>query len=206
MLSISSVTSAQAGTYYTGGKDNYYSAGEGQWYGKGAELLSLSGPIEKEVFEALLEGTDPTGANQLVPAASNGEHRAGRDLTFSAPKSVSILSEVLGLAEVREAHEKAVIAALMYAEKNFAQCRVTADGRTERVNTGNLLIAKFSHDTTRELDPQTHSHCVVLNIVQDPNGKWKALSNEKLYENKMLLGQLYRSELAANLKEFGVFR
>ncbi|OPY67109.1 MAG: Multifunctional conjugation protein TraI [Syntrophorhabdaceae bacterium PtaU1.Bin034] len=202
MLSISNVTAGQASAYYTK-SDNYYAKAEGQWTGKGADLLGLSGPVDKAAFENLLNGKDPAGANQLVPAASNGEHRGGVDLTFSAPKSVSLLSDVCGITEVREAHERAVSAALQYAETNIAQCRMTQGGQTERVNTENLLIAKFAHDTSRELDPQLHTHAVVLNVVQDPGSKWKALANENLYQNKMLLGQMYRAELAANLKELG---
>ena len=124
------------------------------------------------------------------------------DLTFSAPKSISILSEVFSMAEVRDAHERAVDVALSFVESHFAQARTTQDGATRRVDTGNLVIATFEHDLSREIDPQLHTHSVVMNATETAKG-WRALSNEKLYENKIFVGQVYRNELAANLKELG---
>ncbi|GMT42455.1 MAG: conjugative relaxase [bacterium] len=201
MMSITTVSAGQAAHYYSE-KDNYYARSSGQWHGKGADTLGLSGGIEKDVFEHLLYGRDADG-KELVESNSKGDHRAGVDLTFSAPKSVSILGEITNDSNVREAHEKAVSATLNYLEKNFAQARQTVDGVTERVDTGNLVIAKFQHDTSRELDPQLHTHAVVMNMTKRVDGEWRALSNEELYTNKMLLGQAYRNELAANLKELG---
>jgi conjugative relaxase-like TrwC/TraI family protein len=200
MVSIINVSVGQAGTYHL--KDSYYTKEQGQWQGKGAEALELSGEIKKEDFLNLIEGKDPQG-NELVSANSQGEHRAGVDLTFSAPKSVSILTEVSGDSKVREAHERAVTKTLSYVEKNYSQCRITEDKITERVNTGNLVIAKFGHDTSRELDPQIHTHCVVMNMTQRDDGQWRALSNENLFDNKIFLGQMYRNDLAASLKELG---
>jgi ATP-dependent exoDNAse (exonuclease V) alpha subunit len=81
--------------------------------------------------------------------------------------------------------------------------RQTENGQTERVTTGNLVIATFEHDTSRELDPQLHTHAVIMNMTQREDGEWRALSNEELYNNKMYFGQHYRNELAANLKERG---
>lgn len=130
-------------------------------------------------------------------------HRAGVDLTFSAPKSVSIASEVLGDTRVKEAHDKAVSETLKYVEAHFSQARQTQNGITEKVDTGNLVIAKFQHDTSRELDPQLHTHAVVMNMTQREDGQWRALSNEQLFEQKMLIGQIYRNELAKNLTELG---
>jgi len=200
VLSLTNVSSGQAGRYYAQ-KDNYYVRAEGRWTGKGSEALGLRGPVSKEDFEQLLAGKDPKG-REIVAPAPNGEHRAGLDLTFSAPKSVSILSEVFNMAEVRDAHEEAVDVALRFVESHFAQARITQDGATRRIDTGNLVIATFEHNLSREIDPQLHTHSVVMNATETVKG-WRALSNEKLYENKMLVGQVYRNELAANLKELG---
>lgn len=200
MLSLSPVSAAQAGNYFT--KDDYYTKEQGQWQGKGAEALGLSGHVEKEDFKRLIQGLDREG-NPLVTSQNGRAHRAGVDLTFSAPKSVSILSEVVGDHRVREAHQQAVSRTLEFVEKNFSQARSTEGGITQRVDTGNLVIAKFDHETSRTLDPQLHTHAVVMNMTQRPDGQWRALSNEKLYEQKILLGQIYRNELAHQLKELG---
>lgn len=207
MVSITNVGAGQAGHYYA--KDNYYSCAEGAWQGKGAAALGLSGEVNKESFLSLIHGKSPDGSESLVsyePRFTNGQEqkpRAGVDLTFSAPKSVSILSEVLGDKTVREAHDKAVSTALSLVEKQYSQARVTVNGQTEKVNTGNLVIAKFNHSTSRELDPHLHTHSVVLNLTERQDGSFRALSNEQLYSNKMFIGLAYRSELAANLKELG---
>ena len=201
MVSVTGVTSGQAEHYYQ--KDNYYTKSEGQWQGKGAEELRLQGEVKKEDFEKLIHGKAPDGSFEIQNGGEGHEHRAGVDLTFSAPKSVSIASEVLGDAKVREAHEKAVTEALRYVEANYARARQTQNGTTEKVDTGNLVIARFGHDTSRELDPQLHTHSVIMNMTQREDGQWRALSNEELFNNKMLIGQIYRNELAKNLKEIG---
>lgn len=201
MVSITNVSAAQAEKYYQ--RDNYYTKNVGQWQGKGAEALGLRGEIAKEDFMSVIYGKAPDGSFQIQSGGEAQSHRAGVDLTFSAPKSASIVSEVLGDDRVREAHERAVQKTLEYIEKSYSQARQTQGGNTERVNTGNLVIAKFGHDTSRELDPQLHTHCVVMNMTQREDGQWRALSNEKIYEQKMLIGQHYRNEFAKNLREQG---
>src|SRR3990172_5547193 len=207
MLSIHNVTSGQASTYYT--HDSYYTRDQlrGRWTGKGAEFLGLDGDFTREDFENIIEGRDRSGA-ELIERGFQGKHQSGKDLTFIAPKSVSVLSEVLGDERVREAHDKAVSRALSYLEEHFSEARITVKGVTEKVKTGNLVAALFQHDTSRELDPQLHTHAVVMNMTMRVEGKWRALASDKkkgdlLYGNKMLMGQIYRNELASNLKDLG---
>jgi len=69
--------------------------------------------------------------------------------------------------------------------------------------TGNLVVAIWHHDTSRELDPHLHSHCLVMNTTQLPDGKWQSLWERILYQNKMLLGQIYRNELARECQQLG---
>ena len=66
-----------------------------------------------------------------------------------------------------------------------------------------MVAATFRHDTSRNLDPQLHTHAVVANMVQGDDGKWRTMSNELLYKCKMLTGMVYRSELARGLEELG---
>lgn len=207
MLSIQNVTSSQASTYYS--KDAYYTRDQlsGQWLGQGAERLNLTGDFKQEDFEHIIHGRNIHGAN-LIERGMNGKHQAGKDLTFSAPKSVSVLCEVLGEARVRDIHEKAVREALAYTEAHFSEARITRKGVTETVRTGNLVIAVFRHNTSRELDPQLHSHALVMNMTQRSDGQWRALASDKrqgdvFYGNKLFIGQIYRNELARQLRALG---
>lgn len=99
MLSFSVVKSAgSAGNYYTD-KDNYYvlgSMGE-RWAGQGAEQLGLQGSVDKDVFTRLLEGRLPDGADLSRIQDGSNKHRPGYDLTFSAPKSVSMMAMLGGI-------------------------------------------------------------------------------------------------------------
>lgn len=184
-------------------KEDYYTKTEGTWHGKGAELQGLSGTVEKEQFHNIRAGKDPSG-ERLVPDGVNGKHRDGYDLTFSAPKSVSVLRE-FGGEEIRAAIDRAwdrgIENTMQHVEAKFIQARQTTDGHTERVSTGNAIWAKFDHETSRELDPQKHSHITLMNATyNEQTGKWQALSNEALYDNKMYIGQYQRNEFAVELK------
>ena len=96
MLSISQpITGASCGDYYTsgGGGESYYVENQcdGKWFGKGADKLNLKGRINAAEFQHLLSGFDPRGKRPLVLNAGHSKRQCGWDLTFSAPKSVSIL-------------------------------------------------------------------------------------------------------------------
>jgi conjugative relaxase-like TrwC/TraI family protein len=65
-----------------------------------------------------------------------------------------------------------------------------------RLWTGQLAIAQFHHDTSRALDPQLHTHNLILNLQQRPDGRWQSLDNEAIYKARSLLGKLYRHHLA----------
>ncbi len=168
--------------------------------GKMAEKIAAYNDSRCQFNESL-------GDRKIIQDAHNAHgivsHRAGTDLTFSAPKSVSIISEVMGDQRVLEAHDRAVDSSLKYVESHFAQARQTENGQTKRIDTSNLVVAKFGHETSRELDPQLHTHCFVSNMTQRADGQWRAVSNEEFFANKILIGQVYRNELAANLKDLG---
>ena len=96
MLSVANVrTAGGAANYFAA--DNYYTRADaersGQWLGRGAETLGLRGVIEASQFEAVLKGMLPDGSRV---GSDNRAHRAGTDLTFSMPKSWSILALVGG--------------------------------------------------------------------------------------------------------------
>ena len=132
-------------------------------------------------------------------------HRPGRDLTVSAPKSVSLAALVGGDARVAEAHGRAVTRTLAWVEARAVETRMkNPDGRG-MIRAGNqkAVIATFTHETSRNLDPQLHTHAVIANMVQGEDGRWRTMANEKLYSSKMLIGALYRSELARELTSLG---
>ena len=132
-------------------------------------------------------------------------HRPGRDVTLSAPKSVSLAALVGGDVRVVDVHDRAVQATLAWIEGNAAETRMKdpATGRMVREGGQKTVAATFRHDTSRNLDPQLHTHAVIANMVQGEDGKWRSMANEKLYESKMLIGAIYRSELARGLGRLG---
>ncbi len=184
MMSIAQVRSAgSAGNYYTD-KDNYYvlgSMGE-RWAGRGAEQLGLQGSVDKDVFTRLLEGRLPDGADLSRMQDGSNKHRPGYDLTFSAPKSVSMMAMLGGDKRLIDAHNQAVDFAVRQVEA-LASTRVMTDGQSETVLTGNLVMALFNHDTSRDQEPQLHTHTVVANVTQH-NGEWKTLSSDKVGKGK----------------------
>lgn len=205
MMSIGSVKSAgSAGNYYTD-KDNYYVIGsmDERWQGKGAEALGLEGkPVDKAVFTEILKGKLPDGSDLTRMQDGTNKHRPGYDLTFSAPKSVSVMAMLGGDKRLIDAHNQAVTKALQQVE-TLAATRVMTDGKSETVLTGNLIVAKFTHDTNRNEEPQLHTHAVVMNATQNGD-KWQSLGTdtvgktgfiENVYANQIAFGKIYREEL-----------
>ena len=213
MLSIGTIASAaQGASYYQ--KDGDYAKGDHEhrdasaWFGKGAEAQGLSGPVDPATFRAILEGKVPDGSGtELGKRGRDGEitHRPGRDLTFSAPKSVSIAALVGGDERIVSVHDRAVKATLAWVEKNAVETRMRdpETGRMVRAGGQKTVVATFRHDTSRNLDPQLHTHSVLANMVQGEDGKWRTMANEGLYERQKLIGAIYRNELAAGLGRLG---
>jgi len=211
MISMNNVGSAgQALQYFS--KDNYYTQDQGlehsEWFGQGAEHLGLSGQIDRQAFfEVLNVKVEGQELGKWVKNAETGEkereHRPGTDMTFSAPKSVSLMAEVYGKRDVREAHETAVKKALGYIESELARTRQTENGKTEAVQTGNVTAAMFRHNTSRNLDPQTHTHAVIMNATRREDGQWRSLTNEEIFNAQRVIGAIYTSELAERLQAQG---
>lgn len=186
---------------------------KGQWQGRGAELLGLKGEVTSEDFEAVRQGLDPQtgeflrqrhGADRI---ASNGEEqskaRALYDMTFSAPKSVSVMAIVGGDERLVAAHGTAVREALEEAEK-YSATRVRLAGLNENRATGNWIVASYTHDTSRQLDPQLHTHAVAANLTYDgTEGRWKALQASGLYERRSYLTEVYRNAMAREVRALG---
>ena len=213
VASIGAVASPSQGAHYYE-RDGYYAKDSPEhraasaWKGRGAAELGLEGPVDPDTFGRVLAGEVPDGSGKrLGKRIGRGEihHRPGRDLTFSAPKSVSLAALIGGDGRIVEAHDRAVGRSLAWFEKNAAETRVhdAAIGNMVRVRDQKSVIATFRHETSRNLDPALHTHSVIANMLQGSDGKWRTMANERLYASKMLLGAMYRSELAAELKDLG---
>ncbi|HEY1257012.1 MAG TPA: MobF family relaxase [Terracidiphilus sp.] len=132
------------------------------------------------------------------------EHRAGWDATFSAPKSVSLTALVGGDSRVREAHSMAVTTALGELER-YTQARLGGNRPAE--STGQFIVAKFEHDTSRPVDgyaaPQLHTHAVIFNVTERADGTTRALQERGFFESQQFATAVYQSELTFRLRELG---
>lgn len=203
MLSLALVRSAGGAANYFAA-DNYYTRADadrsGEWLGEGARQLGLEGEVDPQVFEALLRGELPTG--ERVGGKSHA-HRAGVDLTFSMPKSWSLIALVGGDKRVLDAYRDAVKETLGWAERNAANARIET-GRKERiVPTGKLVVALFQHDTNRNQEPNAHIHAVVANVTQTADGKWRALRNDKLWSLNTLLNAMTMARFRESVERLG---
>ncbi len=203
MLSVANVRSAGGAANYFA-NDNYYTKADadrsGIWVGKGAERLGLSGTVDAKAFEAILRGELPNG--ELI--GHKGQyHRAGTDLTFSVPKSWSLLALVGKDQRIIDAYRSAVVETLQWAEKNAAQYR-TEEGGKERLHASDdLTVALFQHDTNRNQEPNLHFHAVVANMTQDKDGKWRALRNDKLWQHNTLLNAMTMARFRIEAEKLG---
>lgn len=212
MMSVAPVASAGSAAGYYSNSDNYYFLGNLQslWLGEGAKALGLEGSVRGDALTGVLEGRLPDGSRLGKEINGNHVHRPGHDLTFSAPKSVSILGLIGGDKEMVDAHNHAVQVAAGYVEK-LISARSTTDGVTSIVHTGKMVAAAFTHDTSRNLDPQLHTHVLIANMTEH-DGKWKALATDYIHnagfietvmKMQVTLGKIYRSALRERVEALG---
>lgn len=201
MLSLAKVATGAAAASYYESADDYYHRGHAPsaWAGEGAQQLGLTGEVDADVFRKLLDGQMPDGS--VIHNAAEGR-RGGTDFTFSAPKSVSLQTLIGEDVRLIDAHQKAVTRTLDYAQ-GLSAYRATEGGHTRHVASDNLLVATFRHDLSREADPQLHTHAVVINATQRPDGQWRALEQSEFYRQQKLMGALYRNELALEVQKLG---
>lgn len=204
----------QAFSYYSE-RDDYYLSDKSaaEWHGKGAAILGLRGDIRPTDFKDALLGrvrgvrvgkegfrTDPRTGNK-VP-----KHTPGWDMTFSAPKSISIAALVYKDERLTTAHDMAVRVALDHLEQHTIITRQRkSDGAYDWRNTGTMAAGVVRHSTSRNQDPQLHSHAVVANMTLDPTtGKWVSVdSRAGLYKAQIEAGNVYMNALAKAAREAG---
>ncbi|MCW2986824.1 MAG: conjugative relaxase [Conexibacter sp.] len=204
MLSLGKIAVGPgAARYYTDqvarGRDDYYAGCKeepGHWVGAGADGLGWEGDVDADVFANLLAGAG------LRRAPKDGGV-AGLDLTFRAPKSVSVLwavaADELG-DELRAAHDVAVREAFGYLEREACWARRGAGGKVQVRGRG-FVGAAFMHRASRAGDPLLHTHVVVGNLTQGPDGRWTALDARHLYRHAKTAGYLYQAALRAEITD-----
>lgn len=197
-------------------RNDYYAEGErvvGRWFGRGAAMLGLNDFVQEKDFEAVRQGLDPRtgeflrqrqGSDRIgADGATQSHARHLYDFTFSAPKSVSVMAVLGDDNRLRQAHTAAVAVALAELEDHAASRVRRAGANGDRI-TGNLAVAVYEHDTSRELDPQLHTHAVAANLTFDGvETRWKALQASGIYERRAYLTEVYRNALATEVVRLG---
>lgn len=205
-------------TYYTKlAREDYYTKGQeppGVWIGTGAAKLGLIGTVKEKELKNVYRGFSPDGKTKLVQNAGKMDGDLSRDpgwdLTFSAPKSCSIVAAIAD-EETRQAIETAHFEAVRKISEELERLTVVRKGKggKEREQAG-LVIATYQHSTSRAIsadvppDMQLHTHALVLNIGVSPSdGKTRSITSRQFYQNEKILGAGYRAELAQNLEKIG---
>lgn len=178
----------------------------GQWLGAAASILGLWGiVVKRDTFKNLLEGFSPDRAVSLVQNAGHPHRQCCWDLTFSAPKSVSVIWALAPeqlRKQVESAHDMAVAVTLTLLQKLAGVTRRGKGGRTEE--RASLLFAVFREGTSRALDPQIHTHAVLINLAFREDGTTGTLHSMRFFELKKMFGKIYQNELAQNLRALGL--
>lgn len=209
MLTVGKVGPANAEYYQSAvvaGMEDYY-AGEGDalgvWVGRGDLVGAVAGSLATAVdSKLLLEAKCAPDGTQLGKTTVTERLVTAFDLTFSAPKSVSLL-HALGGPEVAAAVDAAQTAAV-------EQAIVSISSRIGYTRTGHAGVAvvdgdgvfgvRYRHRTSRALDPQLHDHVLVSNAVRTvSDGVWRTLDARGLYRNAKAAGVEFQTFLRAEI-------
>lgn len=184
-------------------QDEYYVARPGRWHaGRAARALCLPRDVTSNHFRALAEGRGPDG--QALVQRQGDKHREGWDLTFSAPKSVSVLwaqATSIQQAAIARAHERAVDRALLLLQTHAIQVRIGKGGSAHV--PAQMVAALFTHETSRAHDPQLHTHAFLHNCGLRRDGRWGTLESRYLYQWQTVVGTAYRAQLSHELRLLG---
>jgi len=187
-------------------KEDYYSKEsepQGKWIGRGSRCLKLGQLVEQDEYRKIFNGFDQQG-NPLSGGAGK-THRHGWDLTFSAPKSVSILwageSDEMQ-QKIESAQQQAVEEAFTFIQDTVARTRRGHNGLIHEEIVG-LVGATFQHCSSRALDPQIHTHCLVANIAPRTDLSWGTIESKYFFSWQKAIGAIYRSSLSRCLREIG---
>jgi conjugative relaxase-like TrwC/TraI family protein len=165
----------------------------GRWYGAGATSLGLQGEASPAGFQAMFEGRDPT-TGELLGRPHGRNAVPAFDVVLRPTKSVSIVYGLGGAATGRAvlaAHHAGLAEAVAYLDEHVGARR--GHGGVQHVAGRGLLAVEFDHRTSREGDPLLHTHLVIANRVQGPDGRWTALDGRDLYRHRLATDAIYRA-------------
>lgn len=187
----------------------------GTWLGTGLTGLnngdgltpgSFVTPVQMERLFA--NGEDPTtgtplGQSPHVYTGPTDRRRpvAGFDCTFTAPKSVSVLWALADDSTrdaIYDCHRRAITDVLTLVERDVARTRIGTNG-TAQVNVHGVIAAAFDHWDSRENDPNLHTHVVIANRAQGPDGRWRTLDSRALHRAVVAMSERYDTLLADHL-------
>jgi conjugative relaxase-like TrwC/TraI family protein len=209
LFGVLTIAAARDPAYYESpefARDDYYSEdgqASGEWVGREAAALGLVGAPDRGDLEALLAGSHPGDGSPLSGRRSTSN--AGFDLTFTAPKSVSVLAGVgdpqLRVAVVA-AHEAGVAAGLNYLERHECRARRGAGGQRV-IGARGFVGAAFTHELSRSGDPHLHTHVVIANVVLGEDGRYSAPDMRRVFAAAKTAGTIaeavMRRELSRSL-------
>jgi conjugative relaxase-like TrwC/TraI family protein len=204
MLTLTKLNKIMTDYYNQWTKTDYYhnlNYPAGQWLGAQSFQLELRGDVQSIAFTNVMAGYSPDGSQALIQNAGDN-HVPAWDLTFSAPKSFSILHTLDKHGTFTRIQRLAMKAALVFLEERAAQTGRGSGGKITEKLSG-FLAAVFTHYESRTLDPQTHTHCLILNLAQRNDGTWGTINSRAIYQWKMAAGAVYRAELACLLRQEG---
>jgi conjugative relaxase-like TrwC/TraI family protein len=229
VMTAASIASGKGGGYarYLEGKTiepergDYYLSPEGEptqapgrWLATPDTLARLGiegATVEGPEFIALMEGRHPRTGGWLRPEGAGGGRGGGIDMTFSAPKSVSVvwaLGDEQERREIEAAHAAAVTDAMAHLTETVPTVRRRYDGQVYEEHAVDLLAAEYRHTTARGVmegdapDPQIHSHVVITSAIRE-DGRLVAVASRPVFRSARELGAYYRSALAHELGERG---
>ncbi len=207
---------------YSNNRESYYTKGEqeqirGKYFGGLAAEMGLTGEVSQEDFHRLIEGQDPRTGGQLIrhvpPKTYTNkigrkittiEHRAGWDIVFSCPKSISLAAGPGGDERIPGLQREAVIETLQEIEKYLAG----KNGHRGH-HTGKMVAAIFQHDCARPdrktgyAAPDLHDHVFVMNMTRDETGKYRAVEMDSLYRVRDFATHLHWSKLVEKMGAIG---
>jgi conjugative relaxase-like TrwC/TraI family protein len=212
---IPSRSAAQAKAYFTDAlsKSDYYTGNDqgvelqGNFRGKLAERLGLSGPTTKEAFFALCENRHPQTGKKLTPRTKD-ERLTGWDMNWHAPKSVSILHALSQDNHIIDAFQASVHESMQDIEKDI-KTRIRKGGEQEDRDTGEMIWSEFVHQTARPVeghvcDPHIHIHGYVHNLAFDPiENRFKAAKVREVFRSKDYYTARFQKRFADRLVILG---
>jgi conjugative relaxase-like TrwC/TraI family protein len=173
------------------------------WQGEGAARLGLSGQVHEDQFARLCSGRDPFTDKKLTPRDNGANRRVCYFGQISAPKDVSIAHLVGGDSRIANWWQESVKETLKEIE-GVTSTRVRLGGAIEDRPTGNMVAAIVTHDASRALDPQLHTHVCVMNVTHDPvENRWKAVEPRGFFKYQSYLREVSYNKLAEKMKEGG---